>query len=197
MRSTILMLGLLGFVGCSTVGKHKDFESKKHATKRADVKNPAQDVQIDLTQAENQLKAAVKEAQKSGESAVQFLSNDLFFKAQDSSLRGDVEVAELLFRFLIELNPDDVYVKQRHALELIRTGELDKALAELIEIQKVSPETEIALIIAGIYTSLEKKDEARQVYLDVLKTHPKNEEACIFLAKSHATEQNYKKANKL
>ena len=82
----------------------------------------------DGPQIEAILDSVVEEAKKTGNDALVFLSGDFFLKAQDASLRGDVQTAEVLFRYLIKMNPNEIYLQQRHALELIRLGNLKGCL---------------------------------------------------------------------
>lgn len=189
------------FIGCSTMNrpaKTSDITTTNFSKKLPIDVSKTENLELkEAAQLEVLLDEVTKQAMETGEDAIIFLSGDFFLKAQDASLRGDIQTAEILFRYLVKLNPTEHYLKQRHALELIRLGKLDIALTILEEVYATNPEEDMALIIGGIYTSLEMKEKAQKIYKTVLKTNPKNEEACIFLAKSYALDEDYKNAEKL
>ncbi len=67
-------------------------------------------------------------------------------------------------------------------------GELAKAEKTLESIvEKSSQEkdfdSDISLVLAGVYTSLGKTKKAQSVYEDVLAKDKTNEDACVFLSK--------------
>jgi tetratricopeptide (TPR) repeat protein len=152
-----------------------------------------------LEKAEIRLEELVAEAKVAGAEAVTFLSGDLFLKANDASIRGDNTTAALLFKYVHLLKPNDNWVKRKYAVELIRVGDLEKSekmLAEIYQSEGVKDEN-IGLILGGVYTALDNSKDARKIYKKVMKAHPKNEEACIFLSKSYALEKEHKKAQAL
>lgn len=192
-------IGLL--TGCSTSNltqRHDKIKTENFSKKLpVDTSKTDNIAYQEAAQLEKILNEVTEEAVKTGPDAVVFLSGDFFLKAQDASLRGDVHTAEILFRYLVKLNPEETYLKQRHALELIRLGKLDVALTILEEVYKAKPEEDMGLILGGIYTSLEMKEKAQNLYQSILKENPTNEEACIFLSKSFAMDEEYVKAEKL
>jgi tetratricopeptide (TPR) repeat protein len=204
-RRLITQLGMITILGvfasCSTMThtQHKDKLKTENFSKKLPVDtSKTDDIAFqEAAQLESILDGVVAEAQKTGPDAVVFLSGDFFLKAQDASLRGDVNTAEILFRYLVKMNPTESYLKQRHALELIRLGKLGDALVILEDVYKAKPEEDMGLILGGIYTSLEMKEKAQALYNKILKQNPKNEEACIFLSKSYAMDEEYSKADKL
>ncbi len=148
---------------------------------------------------DRQLKVVVDQAIKAGPEAVEYLSSDLFLKANDAALREDPHTAAILLRYVHEMNPQDKYVHKRFAVELIRSGELLAAEPHLKKLYKDSKgkEEALGLVLGGIYTALERSAEAKKAYADVLAHNSKNEEACLFLAKSYAMERDAKEARKL
>ena len=150
-----------------------------------------------LDQASSRLKELAKEARSVGPHAVNYLASDLYLKASAASMRGDFQTAVILYKHLIDLVPQDRHLKSKYAIELIRVGKLDQSLGLLEEIFRESKQKDekIGLILTGVYSAKEKRGKARRVYKLVLKNHPKNEDACIFLAKTHVLENNYQKAH--
>lgn len=137
----------------------------------------------------------ILDAQEKGEHAIKFLSNDLYIKAVDASMRGDSLTAVFLFEYVIKLNPEDDYLKRKYALELIRVGKLHSALGYLEKLfEKDKKDETLGLILGGVYTAIEKEDKARPVYQTVIKNNPQSEEACIFLAKSYLLIKKYNDA---
>lgn len=141
----------------------------------------------------------IEEAKKSGKSAVDYLASDLYLKASDASLRGDSRTACFLYKHTLKLNPNDGFLKKKYAIELIRTGDLIKAEKILYQLFEKDRDKDAmsGLILGGVYSVLNRRADARKIYLEVLKYHKGNEEACIFLSKSYALEKEFKKANKV
>ena len=200
---TIITLVIFLTTACGSFKKsvdHFPIKVQEHFTDSGDQKIVEQDVlRLSVEKAENRLGQLVKEAVIAGPAAVTFLSSDLFIKANDSSIRGDNATAVLLFKYVHMLAPEDGWVKRKYAVELIRTGALEKSekiLAEIYKSEGVKDEN-IGLILGGVYTALDNSTEARKIYKKVMKAHPKNEEACIFLSKSYALEKEFKKAKTL
>ncbi|MBT3981060.1 MAG: tetratricopeptide repeat protein [Bacteriovoracaceae bacterium] len=149
-----------------------------------------------LDDLDKRLTQLADEAIKSGDQTIRYLASDLFLKGSAASMQGDFQTAALLYKYVLKLNPKDDFVKFKYAVELIRVGNItdsQKFLAELFEVTKGSDE-KVGLLLAGTYTALENPDKARVVYKAVLKNHPKNEDACIFLAKSYAVDGHKDKA---
>lgn len=141
----------------------------------------------------------IAKAKEKGQKAVLSLADGLFLKANAASMASNPHLASFLFEKLMQLAPHDNFVKRKYVVELIRIGKLEDARAILQPMfEKDRKKSEITgLILAGVYTALDKKAEAVKTYKAVLKHHPKSEEACIFLAKSYALERRYIKANRL
>lgn len=201
---TLILLNFL-LLGCSSLQKDQESANSVEKLTGKDISDEASEEQkkqhilqafkaLDL-----RMKNMIEAAKKGGEDAVEFLASDLFFKANDSSMRGDSHTASYLYKQLVELKPNDDFLKRKFAIELIRLGSYEEAkvvLIELLEKTKYEEET-LGLILGGVNTALNANDEAQSVYQKVLKRHPASEEACVFLAKSYTLEKKYKKAHGL
>jgi tetratricopeptide (TPR) repeat protein len=147
-----------------------------------------------------ELESLVEKAQKAGTEDVKFLSSDFSLKAHDASLRGDAHTAAHLYDAVHKMNPDDAYIKRKLAVELIKTGQLKRSktlLSDIYQHQKEDNHEVIGLVLAGVHTALGESKEAVDVYQSVLKSHPKSEEACVFLAKAYISEEKDQAAHKL
>jgi tetratricopeptide (TPR) repeat protein len=135
-------------------------------------------------------------AKASGPDKVRFLASDMYLKASAALMEGDYQTANLIFKHLITLAPNDNFVKQKYAISLIRTGDIEESQKILEDVFKASKrkELKVGLVLAGVYSSLGKIKQSRTVYKRLMKVHPKNEESCIFLSKSYALEKRTKKA---
>ena len=149
--------------------------------------------------ASKRLDVLVAESKKAGGPGIQYLSTDLFLKANDSSIRGDARTAAFLFKYVMELNPEDAYIQKKYAVEMIRLGELEEAknvLEKLFARDKQEDEN-VGLILGGVYTTMENESQAQQTYKKLMIMFPKSEEACVFSAKSLATDKKFDEANRL
>lgn len=145
------------------------------------------------------LKDMVTKARALGGRAAEFLATDLFIKGNDASIRGDYQSAAQIFRYVVELQPQDNYLKRKLSIELIRTGELKEAekILETIFAESHNKDDSIGLILAGVYAALEKPEQARITYQKIINTSADVEEACLFLAKSYTAEKKYTDAHAL
>ncbi len=198
-RYFLLLLITLQLSSCSSVTKNAkkidEFKPEVASLKSSKVDKKEEGI----PSVEEQLEKLTAEAFAAGPGAIQFLSGDLFVKAADASIRGDSQLASVLYKYIIKLQPKDTFLKKKYAVELIRINKLPEAeevLALVVKDEKYQDES-VALILAGIFTALRKNKEARVVYERILKKHPKSEEACVFLAKSYSISKFYKKASRL
>lgn len=155
---------------------------------------------IELGLSGSDIATQVAQAKKAGGKTAEFLATELFIKGNDASVRGDYQTAGQIFRYVVELAPDDVYVKRKLAIEFIRLGELKEAETILQSVFKITgPKDEsTGLILAGVYTALEKMTLARETYQKIIDSaETDSEEACLFLAKSFTQEKKYNEAHKL
>ena len=131
---------------------------------------------------------------KANQSTVNYLATDLFLKGNMSLLEGDYITAAVLFKHLSFLVPDDEFIQRKYAITLIRVGDLESSQVVLEKLYKNSKDEKIGLILAGVYTGIDKEDLARKVYQQILAKNPRNEDACVFLGKSYALAKENKKA---
>ena len=142
------------------------------------------------------LERLVAHAKAQGPKAEEFLASDFFLKASSAHSYGDYQTASILYKFLVELKPNETFIKNKYAITLIRTGELEEAQKILEDVYKVTTakDEKVGLILAGVHTALNKNEDAKKVYHEVLKFHPDSQDACVFLSKAYSTEKNFKKA---
>ena len=187
-QSTILFM-LLASVGCSQFQNHvSEFANKK-------ITDPKKDLGIKGSDASEMVESALV----SGGSAPEFLASDLFIKANDASIRGDYQTAATILRQVIKLAPQDLFLKRKLSIELIRIGELKEAesILEGIFADTKFKDESVGLILAGVYAALDKPEKARVTYQKIISTSSDVEEACLFLAKSYASEKKYFEAHNL
>ncbi len=145
------------------------------------------------------LATMVESALKVGGRAPEYLATDLFIKGNDASMRGDFQTAARIFKYALELDPKEVFLQKKYAIELIRSGELkesEKILEALFKQENFKDES-VGLILAGVYSAVEKPKEARATYQRLLSMNPQSEEACLFLSKSYAAEKMFNEAHSL
>jgi tetratricopeptide (TPR) repeat protein len=147
-----------------------------------------------LVLASERLGQMVTQAKANSQDSVTFLATDLFLKANMSLMEGDFSTASVLFKHVSDLVPEDDFVQKKYAISLIRMGDLETSKSVLEGLYKKSKDDKVGLILAGVYTGLDKENEARVVYEQLLKSDPKNEDACVFLGKSYAMAKETKRA---
>lgn len=181
---------LLTFVACSQI----PLSSQNKAYKEIKF-NPTAELGI----VGNQLQEMVDSAKKVGGKAPEYLATDLFIKGNDASVRGDFQTAATIFRSVVELQPEDQYLKRKLAFELIRSGELKEAekILEGVFKKSGSKDETVGLILGSIYSSLDKSKEARSTYQQLLAANPESEEVCLYLSRSYVAEKLYKEAHAL
>ena len=188
-RAFSILIVFLTLAGCATQKKGSELPNKVSPSRENYSKR-----------AENKiipLKQMVEIAKQKGPKAVQFLATDLFLKGNDASMRGDNKMAAFVFEHLYSLKPEDNFIKRKYAIELIKLGKVEKSLVLFEELFKSeSDDPRIGLILGGIYVALEQKEKARGIYKKVIKDFPHFSEACIFLAKSYAKDEEYKNSFK-
>lgn len=146
-----------------------------------------------LSIASKRLEQMVSQA-KNNPNSINYLASDLFLKANMSLLEGDYVTASVLFKYVVDLAPEDEFVQKKYAISLIRMGDLEQAQIVLENLYKTSKEEKVGMILAGVYTGLDKEDNARTLYKDLLVKNPANEDACIFLGKAYALSKDMNKA---
>lgn len=146
-----------------------------------------------LSIASKRLEQMVVQA-KTNPSTINYLSTDLFLKANMSLMEGDYTTASVLFKFVTDLVPDDVFVQKKYSIALIRSGQLEEAQAVLEKLYEKGKEEKVGMILAGVYTGLDREKEARDLYQSLLSKNGKNEDACVFLSKSYSLSKEPEKA---
>ena len=160
-------------------------------------KRPASDTSVSVGDVKEKLGKLVEAAKKTGESSVNYLASDFYLKASAAQVAGDYATANLLYEYLLRLTDDD-FVKTKYSVSLIRAGDLESSEKYLKEIYVNSKykNSKIGLVLAGVYTGLNKVVEARKIYKKILSKDSKNEDACVFLSKSFALEDKFSQAKK-
>lgn len=195
--SIIFVLKLMLLASCSSIKKTTDRDQPIQIPKQLDLANAKGSDPALLN--EEELSSLVESTLNENSNQIKHIANDLFFKATDLSMRGESELAALYFRSLVKLKPNDLYIAKKYAVELIRSGKLEESILVLDRVfhDGYADDPNTGLILAGVYTALEKKEKAQNIYKEILAKNPKSEEACVFLSKSYAAEKKYLKADRL
>ncbi|MBD66124.1 MAG: hypothetical protein CME62_13010 [Halobacteriovoraceae bacterium] len=186
-----LFITTIILIGCAS-SPQKEASSQKNLSD-AEIEQMNKEAVARVSQRLEELSIAAK---AQGPDKVRFLANDMYLKASAAIMEGDYQTANVIFKHLISLDPKDDFIKQKYAISLIRTGELEEAKTLLEEVfaHSKNKDERIGLVLAGVYGSLGEIQDSRKTYQAVLKAHPKSEEACIFLSKSYALEKKTSKA---
>lgn len=185
-HNLLILLLMSSLVGCASLSGAKQTKVDELAKTDEIIKQRNENVQ----KASDRLKEVVLAAKKSGKDKVNFLAGDMYLKASAALLEGDYYTANLIFKHLIELVPEDIYIQKKYAISLIRAGNLEdsKIILEKVFAQSKDKDEKVGLILAGIYSSLDKPKESLALYKKLLKNNPKNYDACIFLAKTYSSQ---------
>lgn len=180
LLGSLQLLVFASVVGCSHTRETKN-ETGQFTDEQVEQMNREA-----LAIASSRLEKIVQEA-KSNSTAARYLGTDLFLKGNMSLMSGDYLTASVLFKHLVELEPNDEFIQKKYAVSLIKMGDLEGSEPVLATLYARGGEEKVGLILAGVYTGLDKEDKARQLYLKILARNPKSEDACVFLGKSYAT----------
>lgn len=144
------------------------------------------------------LSEQVSRAKMLGEKASTFLATDLFLKANDASAHGDAQTSIVLYRYVNSLFPTDQFVAKKLAYELVRTGDLKEAERVMYGVYKETKgqDESVGLMLAGIYSALDKKSYAEDIYKKLIALH-RSMEACLYFAKNLSQEKKYYEAHVL
>lgn len=196
-QKNLFVFGLLFAIASCSQMPAKKTESKPVAQMTPEEVNKVNEEAAKRVSA--RLKELASAAKKAGPEKVRFLASDMYLKASAALMEGDYYTANIIFQQLIELVPEDDFVKQKYAVSLIRTGDLEDSKVLLAELFNKSGKRDpkMGLVLAGVHSSLGEVTEAREIYKRLVAKNPKSEEACIFLAKSYAVEKKRDKAIKL
>ena len=167
------------FVSCSMLptqtASNSDFNSEKMGLHNQEA----------LAVASQRLERMVLDA-KNNPQSINYLSSDLFLKANMSLMEGDYATASVLFKYVADLVPNDGFVQKKYAISLIRIGNLEESQKVLEKLYQAEKEEKVGMILAGVYTGLDKENQAKMLYKKILASNPANEDACIFLGKASA-----------
>lgn len=200
------------FVSCSHFSSHSNLDQKSReglsseGIVEQDIPifdfHPPLEIEISGTPGTEEyrfhLESLVEQAQELGPLQRDYLSRILFLKASNLSMREESELSALYLSNILKLNPQDDLVLRKYAVELIRLGQLgeaEKIVTQIFESVNRGDEN-IALILGGIYVAIDRRDKAQEIYREVLKMNPSNQEACVFLAKSYAMDSQFDRADK-
>ena len=167
------------FVSCSMLPSHTASNSDLNPEKMELLNQEA------LALASQRLEQMVLDA-KNNPQSINYLSSDLFLKANMSLLEGDYATASVLFKYVADLAPNDGFVQKKYAISLIRIGNLEESQKVLEKLYQAEKEEKVGMILAGVYTGLDKENQAKILYKKLLASNPANEDACIFLGKASA-----------
>jgi tetratricopeptide (TPR) repeat protein len=196
--SKFLSLCQLGFItlfmaSCAQVGQKAQSGNNGRQLTQEEVKKLNDEAIAKVSEKLKQLTIAAK---ASGEDKINYLSSDMFLKANSAQMEGDFQTANLIYSHLVNLVPKDNFVKKKYAVSLIRTGDLDKSekLLEEVFTGSKGKDSQIGLILAGVYSSLGKSNKSKKIYRKLLSINKQNEDACVFLGKAYALENKFTKA---
>lgn len=202
MTRIILMLGTSIFLACSHFGAKRADEGKDEGKKESESRahlTPQQIKELNERR-EKRVSAQLKElaiaAKASGEDKVRFLASDMFLKASAAQMEGDFRASNLVFEQLVELAPKDSFIRKKYAVGLIRAGELEKSQKILERLYREDKESDIGLVLAGVYSSLGKTKPAQKVYKGILAKEPSNQDACVFLSKTFILQKQFGEAER-
>jgi len=196
----ILVVLSIAFISSCSQFATKDSENNAEKVSERDL-TPEEVKKIseeNIRKVSERLKVLSIAAKASGKDSIRYLASDMYLKASAAHLEGDYLTANIIFARLIELVPDDYYLKRKYAVSLIRMGELEKSLVFLKDVFEHTgkKDSNIGLILAGVYTSLGQNKKSKKIYRGLIANDKKDVDACVFLSKTYALEDNYKRAIK-
>lgn len=83
--------------------------------------------------------------------------------------------ARALIETALKLAPDDSYILDSMGWVLFRQGQLQEALGYLQRAHDARPDAEIAAHLGEVLWMLGRQDEARKLWAEALRTHPRND----------------------
>ena len=188
MRALIVFGGILQLLAsCSFLPGRSDKLAEASPDQSEAVNKEA------LALASHRIEQVIGQA-KNNPDSLNFISGDLFLKANMSLLEGDYATAASLFKYVSELAPNDVFVQKKYAISLIRLGDLEEARVVLEKLYKSTSEEKVGMILAGVYSGLDQEAKSRTIYQSLLARNPSNEDACVFLGKAYALKKQMKLA---
>ena len=119
MTKCLLTLFAFFLIGCSHFYKAQSEEAKV-THKKERVKVEKSDLISGIELVEKNLNKATRDAIAKGDKARSYLASDFFLKANDASLNGNTDLSSLLFKYIVKLTPNDIYIRKKYAVELIK-----------------------------------------------------------------------------
>lgn len=128
-------------------------------------------------------------------SSKSFIDQQNYLIASNALVNENYELALEHFKAIEKTSSRDSFLKRKIAITLIKSSKLKESLDYLKSVYKDSKEkdTQIGLVLAGVYTGLDQKKEAQNIYRKILKVDPKHVDACVFLGKSYALNNQFKR----
>lgn len=150
---------------------------------------------FDFEEFKKQTLIKLEQSKRDGDQQIKYISDEMFFKAMDASMRGKTNISTWLFKQLYHLHPKDDFLASKYAIELLRGGEADESIKilEAVFSNSKGKNQKIGYLLAGVYTSLSQSKQAINVY-EKLVDHSENEESCIFLVQAYREEKRFDKA---
>ncbi len=187
VKNIFLLLSIAGMFSCSTALKREKKKTEFLSLKKTHKQESSKDY----------LESLVLEAKKKGPKAVSFLASDLFLKANDTAINGDPQKAAFIYQYLIKLEPNDLFIQKRYALELIKINNLSEALPLIKNVFELEKDESIGLVLSGIYASLNQRKKAYDIYEKLIKTYPKSVEPCLFISRLYFEEGKKEEVHKI
>ena len=128
----------------------------------------------------------------------QYLKTVFFLQANDALSRRDQETATSLLKALIRLDPNNIYLKKKLALEYAKNRELSKSqyLLQNAYRQSSGADETIALALAAIYVVKDNRKDAKRIYQHLIDNKASHK-ACTLLAQIYISEKKNDQARDL
>ncbi len=192
LKNSLPLLLLVSTWGCATTSNGPSDEIAKVEISDVERAKMARDF------VDKSLEQVVKEAKAKGPESVDYVAGDLFLKAADASLSGDPVSAALILKFVVKLKPNDIYLRKKYAVELIKSSQLEEGKKELLYLVKHADndiKSKAKLLLAGVYGALGNSKSSIKLYRDlVYKSKTLMSEACVYLSKAYVDQKRIKKA---
>lgn len=118
-----------------------------------------------------------------------------FALAETYSLEGNSVRAVEEYRMVLLYDHDSAEVRVRLAQEYVKQGLMGDAVKAARAAAELAPEnTDVQLLLAGLYSSLRLYKEAQLLYLAVLKREPDNFDAAMYIGALAAEQKNFPEA---
>lgn len=184
MKKQILLITsiyIVGLLGCATQGS-RYFDSAMNDRNRA----PAS-LQLP-TDFDSQQTPVIDPVHNQAE------ADFLFIKADLDSLQGNPTDSIESLKSALVYDPQSATLMQRMAVEYYRKGQLHDSLYWAEKSYALNNKREIGLLLAGLYSSTKKFDQAIAMYDGLLKKDKDDYEVRLYLGAVYSEKKDYKKA---